>query len=169
MLCKAGVVRSSLVCHSPTSGVLQWSGGSVHGATASFTLRSLCTEKTDSAKAVAENANHKKQPAVNAASTSSAIVTKSAVKKRRFVTSARILPDGFVRPALYDEDTPIPRCESYPPTTHFMEVFPWLLSAQRQRTPMDDLGGTTDVGTNAPCLASAAMRFLPLSARRSLA
>ncbi|KAJ1956799.1 hypothetical protein GGI12_005209, partial [Dipsacomyces acuminosporus] len=59
---------------------------------------------------------------------------------RRLATSARILPDGFVRPALYDEHTPIPRCESYP-TTYHASFFPWLLSAERQRIPYDDLQG----------------------------
>ncbi|KAJ2750755.1 hypothetical protein H4S06_004294, partial [Coemansia sp. BCRC 34490] len=48
------------------------------------------------------------------------------------------------------------------PAKYHAGSFPWLLSAEHQRTPMDDLDGTTDIGTNAPCLASAAMRFLPL-------
>ncbi|KAJ2537932.1 hypothetical protein EV175_006575, partial [Coemansia sp. RSA 1933] len=131
--------------------------------------RSLSTEKTDPPKVAGEDARHKKQPVAKPTADVSVTVSKSAVKKRRFVTSARILPDGFVRPALYDQETPIPRCESYPPMTYYMEVFPWLLSAQRQRTPMDDLDGTTDAGTNSACLASAAMRCLPVAARRSLA
>ncbi|KAJ1795776.1 hypothetical protein LPJ59_004152, partial [Coemansia sp. RSA 2399] len=165
MLCRIGAVRSSLGGGCPvTNCVLRRPLPSL-----SF-HRSLSTEKTDSSKVAVEDVCQKKQqPVAKPASSSSVTVTKGAVKKRRFVTSARILPDGFVRPALYDEDTPIPRCESYPPTTYYMELFPWLLSAQRQRTPIDDLDGTTDTGTNSSCLASAAMHILPLPARRSLA
>ncbi|KAJ2212501.1 hypothetical protein EV179_004617 [Coemansia sp. RSA 487] len=55
------------------------------------------------------------------------------------------------------------------PVKYHVGSFPWLLSAERQRTPMDDLDGTTDTGTNASCLASAAMRCLPLSTRHGLA
>ncbi|KAJ1931031.1 hypothetical protein EC988_009926, partial [Linderina pennispora] len=65
-------------------------------------------------------------------------------KSRRLVTSARILPGGFERPALYDCHTKIPRCEPYP-TTHHGGQFPWLLSAERQRIPEDDLEGASIV------------------------
>ncbi|KAJ2538806.1 hypothetical protein EV175_006418, partial [Coemansia sp. RSA 1933] len=34
------------------------------------------------------------------------------------------------------------------PEKYHAGSFPWLLSAERQRTPMDDLDGTTDAGTN---------------------
>ncbi|KAJ2609521.1 hypothetical protein H4S08_004009, partial [Coemansia sp. RSA 1365] len=33
---------------------------------------------------------------------------KASAKSRPLATSAQILPDGFVKPALYDESTPIP-------------------------------------------------------------
>ncbi|KAJ1724371.1 hypothetical protein LPJ53_001387, partial [Coemansia erecta] len=109
---------------------------------------------------------------------------KEATKPRRLATSARIWPDGFVRPALYDENTPIPRCEAYP-TSYFTGSFPWLLSAERQRIPMSDLDDAKPAGNG---LASSSCRsiagkgaqdgddmlagfvqWLPIAARRRLA
>ncbi|KAJ2719948.1 hypothetical protein GGI07_004913 [Coemansia sp. Benny D115] len=107
---------------------------------------------------------------------------KEATKPRRLATSARILPDGFVKPALYDENTPIPRCESYP-TSYHMVLFPWLLSAERQRTPMQDLNSSVvnstseqSVDKNSRCadasqpgLLGLVVQMLPMPMRRSLA
>ncbi|KAJ2158506.1 hypothetical protein GGF46_003720 [Coemansia sp. RSA 552] len=101
---------------------------------------------------------------------------KAAANPRALVTSAQILPDGFVKPALYDENTPIPRCEAYPSTYH-MGSFPWLLSAERQRTPVADLDAPAAlhsdgsqpqrVGTDSAI--SAASQLLPRAARHRLA
>ncbi|KAJ1767528.1 hypothetical protein LPJ74_005308, partial [Coemansia sp. RSA 1843] len=110
MLCKvAGVARSGLGGCSLTSGVLQRPKGGWHSATTLAAIRSLSTEKTDTSKVAGDDTRQKKQPPAVKSTGTPVIVTKGATKKRRFVTSARILPDGFVRPALYDEGTPIPR------------------------------------------------------------
>ncbi|KAJ1718181.1 hypothetical protein LPJ61_006773, partial [Coemansia biformis] len=74
---------------------------------------------------------------------------KAAASPRPLATSAQILPDGYVRPALYDENTPIPRCEAHPFTYH-MGNFPWLLSAERQRVPMDDMDAQTGSAGGSP-------------------
>ncbi|KAI8324263.1 hypothetical protein GQ54DRAFT_309359, partial [Martensiomyces pterosporus] len=95
------------------------------------TGRALTTKCKDSSSPMAAT---KQKPQMQAGTGLSGI----AANPRRLVTSARILPDGFVRPALYDEHTPIPRCESCP-TTYHAGLFPWLLSAERQRIPYDDL------------------------------
>ncbi|KAJ1866424.1 hypothetical protein LPJ78_001889, partial [Coemansia sp. RSA 989] len=87
--------------------------------------RTLTTKKSDAA-------------VVKSQASKAATSTLKSGKARRLVTSAQILPEGYVKPALYDENTPIPRCEAYPSTYH-MGSFPWLLSAERQRTPMEDL------------------------------
>ncbi|KAJ2715289.1 hypothetical protein H4R19_001286, partial [Coemansia spiralis] len=88
---------------------------------------------------------------------------KAAACPRPLATSARVLPDGYIRPALYDEKTPIPRCGAYS-YTHHAGTFPWLLSAERQRVPMDDL----DVHAGGAS-AGPAEQLLPLAARRRLA
>ncbi|KAJ2793093.1 hypothetical protein H4R21_006032, partial [Coemansia helicoidea] len=88
---------------------------------------------------------------------------KAATRLRPLATSAHVLPDGYVRPALYDERTPIPRCEAYP-SVHHAESFPWLLSAERQRVPMDDLDALAEGSRT-----GAAEQLVPLAARRRLA
>ncbi|KAJ1647908.1 hypothetical protein LPJ64_000794, partial [Coemansia asiatica] len=119
---------------------------------------------------------------VQAAKPANASKLKQATKPRRLATSARVWPDGFVKPALYDEDTPIPRCETYP-TSYHMGLFPWLLSAERQRIPMEDLEVSTGCQSNESLVnedhqtiaarsngfMAAAAQWLPLSARRRLA
>ncbi|KAJ2266666.1 hypothetical protein EV176_005519 [Coemansia sp. RSA 451] len=144
----------SASCHSPLG--CKWSfANSTVG-----TSRSITTKKSEAVK-------------VQGTKT---VANPLKAKQRRLVTSAQVLPDGYVKPALYDEHTPIPRCEAYPSTYH-MGSFPWLLSAERQRTPMEDLEPAAvhseDFAlqrTNAADSAvSAAAGLLPLAARRHLA
>ncbi|KAJ2629908.1 hypothetical protein H4R22_003041 [Coemansia sp. RSA 1290] len=113
--------------------------------------RTLTTKKSDAA-------------VVKSQASKAATSTLKSGKARRLVTSAQILPEGYVKPALYDENTPIPRCEAYPSTYH-MGSFPWLLSAERQRTPMEDL----DAHAQSNCAMAAAVQLMPLAARRRLA
>ncbi|KAJ2700729.1 hypothetical protein FB645_004903, partial [Coemansia sp. IMI 203386] len=145
---------------------------------AAVLCRSLVTTKSEmTSSSVAKNASRP----VQASKPSNAGELKQAAKPRRLATSARVWPDGFVKPALYDEHTPIPRCEAYP-TSYHMGLFPWLLSAERQRIPMSDLEASKSSGSSSLMshdrqtfsvkgseFMSAAAQWLPLSARRHLA
>lgn len=120
---------------------------------------------------------------------SSTPLKDTVAKPRRLVTSARILPDGYIKPALYDENTPIPRCESCSASTYHTGVFPWLLSAERQRVPLDDLQNLSVIKSSTTSAAEscdhqqnvsyndnlvsavtgAAAQLVPLAGRRQLA
>ncbi|KAJ2467535.1 hypothetical protein GGI02_004003 [Coemansia sp. RSA 2322] len=99
----------------------------------------------------------------------------ATAKCHRFVSSAHVPSIGASSRSQHSEGTPASRPEAYPGTYH-MGLFPWLLSAERQRIPADDLDAhasdilSADAATHGSRGAiGQVLRCAPLPIRRRLA